>query len=76
MNAAAAAKTGDHLSPTLVIGGGLERIKAFDVDAVRHPGFAGEEHPYWIWHWLRSLKGFYDCSLNGIRNAVIPADSS
>jgi hypothetical protein len=45
------------------------------VDAMRHPGFAGEEDPYWIWHRLRSLKGFYECLLNGIRNAIIPADS-
>jgi len=55
---AARAKGGDHFGPTLVVGGHVEGIETLGVDAVRHPGFAGEEHPYWIWHWLRSLKAF------------------
>jgi hypothetical protein len=40
---------------------------------MRHPGFAGEKDPYWIWHRLRFLKRFYDRLLDGIRSAIIPA---
>ena len=72
---AAGAKRGDHLGPSLVIGGHVEGIEALGVDAMRHPGFAGEEDPYWIWHRLRSLKGFYGSLLNGIRNTIISADT-
>ena len=71
---AAGAKGGDHLGPSFVVGGHVEGIETLGVDAMRHPGFAGEKDAYWISHQLRSLKGFYDCLLNGIRNAIIPAD--
>jgi hypothetical protein len=68
---AAGAKGRDHLGPSLVVGGHVKGIEALGVDAVRHPGFAGEQDPYWIWHRLRFLERFCDRLFNGVRDVVI-----
>jgi hypothetical protein len=41
---------------------------------MRHPGFAGEQDAHWIWHRASIPEEVYDCSLDGARNDIDPAD--